>query len=195
MKLSIKKNAIKLLLKTIFSTKTKVVREKAMAVLIIAHSKGLFEQGRMSILKEYLHEQMDRTLEKFKDEPNKILKGDVYKQLVFLIFSIVLDNTKSQNFDSEELDKIEASKFHYFDLIFKHFNSMEEETKNLLLKHYFYRMIGSEKFKESSGKPLFGPLTKDEFKSGLKHPVKIEESPLLELLKHSLRNLTGGEHN
>lgn len=194
-KISIKKQTIKLLLKTTFSTTIKHSREKAMSVLINAHADGLFQIGRYDMLREYLHTQIHHTFEKFKTEKNLIWKNDVYRQLLFLIFSIALNNKIFEELDVEEQERIDQSKFFYFDLVFKHYDTMEQDTKNLLNKHYFYRLIGSEKFKDAPNKPYFGPLTKDEYKSGLKHPIKIEDNPLVDLLDASLRNLSADEHN
>jgi hypothetical protein len=134
-----------------------------------------------------MYELLDHFFIKANTEQMKSKKNDIHQQLVYLICSIVLDNTQLPKVAKEEQDKIDQSKFFYFGLIFKHFNYMEDQTKGLLLKQYFYKLIGGEKFKELSNKPQFGPLTKSEFKSGLKHPVKYEENPLLDLLKFTLQ--------
>lgn len=97
--------------------------------------------------------------------------------------------------DSEEQERIDDSKFYYFGLIFKHFNSFEEKTKNTLLKIYFYRLLDGKKFKEPSTKPYFGPLTKEEYRNGMKHPQSPESNPLTNLLKYSLRDVAKEEHD
>ena len=195
-KLSIKKDCTKLLLKWIISTPKNInIKKQAALSLLIAHAHGIFQFDKMDVLRNYMHYLLDHFFEKASTEAQKSKKKDIHNQLVYLICSIVLDNTLLQKIDSEEQERIDKSKFFYFGLIFKHFNHMEEETKALLLKQYFYKLIGGEKFKESSNKPIYGPLTKAEFKSGLKHPIKYEENPLLDLLKFSLQYVGKDEHD
>lgn len=194
-KLAIKKEGAKLLLRCTLSQTKGQVKKQAISALLAAHANGIFQMKKMDALRNYFYELLDLSFQSAYKETSKPVKLEMHKQLVYLIFSIILDNTKLPKVDIEEQERIDESKFCYFGLIFKHFNSMEDETKSLLLKQYFYRLIGGEKFKESNNKPLYGPLTKAEFKSCLKHPVKYEENPLLDLIKQSLRQCGSDEHD
>lgn len=195
LKITLKKDCVKILLKCAIVTSKVHMQKQAISALLLAHAQGVFQMQKMDGLRNYFHELLNHFFEKCTQEQDRKMKIEIHKQLVYLIFSIVLDNTQVKDAGAGEQELIDESKLYYFDLIFKYFDTFEEETKNLLLKIYFYRLIGGEKFRESSGKPVFGPLTREENKSGLKHPVKIEESPLLDLLKYSLRYAGKEEHN
>jgi hypothetical protein len=171
------------------------MRDQAIDALIIAHQQGVFQMKKMDRLRDYFFDLLNNFFEKFNKEASAQLKIEVHWKLCYMIFSICLDNVHLENVDSEEQERIDDSKFYYFGLIFKHFNSFEEKTKNILLKIYFYRLLDGKKFKEPSTKPYFGPLTKEEYRNGLKHPQCPERNPLTSLLKYSLGNVGKDEHD
>lgn len=171
------------------------MHRQATTALIVAHSLGVFRMQKMDSLRIHFHELLNHFFEKSAQEAETKTKIQVDKQLVYLIFSIILDHHTDPKTSIEEQLLIDESKLYYFDLIFKHFDHFEEETKNLLLKIYFYRLIGGIKFRESISKLTYGPLTKEEFKSGLKHPNSSDDSPILDLIKYGIRNAGKAEHN
>ena len=67
-----------------------------------------------------------------------------------------------------------------------------------LLKHYFYKMMNSEKFKNKdhlNKRQNTNNAPKEEQKNDPKHPAKAEENPLIDMLESSLRNMTHAEHD
>jgi len=161
---------------------------------------------KMDILRDHLHELMNTFFEKFNTDPNLNIKTQVHEKLACIIFSICLDTSrakidnssdpsKTQFVDSNEQDRIDESKFYYFDLIFKHFGFFEEKTKNLLLKIYLYKLLDGKKFKELTSKQVYGPLTKEEYRRGYKYPEQSLSNPLLTLLQYSFRTAGAEEHD
>jgi len=153
------------------------MKRQALSAIVKAHSEGVFMMKKQDHLREFFHSALEdmfkKTLEK---EPKQ--KNDSSIRLIHIIYCIMSDEQKCEKADHNEQELIDKSKLFYFDLIFKYFNTFEEGTKNSLLKIIFYKIIQLNKFKESSAKPIQGPLTKEELKSGLKHPASIEENPI-----------------
>lgn len=154
------------------------VRNQAIQAILKAHSEGIFIKDKNSILLKYFHELLNHFFDSNSSENSKV-KLDIHQALINLIYLIIVNDQKCEGASHYKQELIDQSKIYYFDLIFKYFNTFEEETKNWLIKIMFYKVIQSGKFKESSTKSILGPLTKDEFKSGMKHPASIDNNPML----------------
>jgi len=169
------------------------MKNQAIEALLKAHSAGIFIFGKGDMMRNFFHESLDNLFIKQISEPSRT-KSDCQKSLLVLIYRIIADDNKCESADHDTQELIDKCKLFYFDLIFKYYNTFEEETKNWLIKIMFYKIIQIPKFKEGSSKPFMGPPTKEDFKLGLKHPINIEENPMLELVKFGLRNAGQEEH-
>ena len=128
-KLSIKKSALKILLKVVYSAQSDISRTTAINVIVHAHSEGYFRYGKYDELRDHFHDMIDRIFAKYAKHQNAAQKSNAYKHILLLIFNIAIDNKIVDEKNVEEQGKINSSKLFYFDLIFKHFNSMENENK------------------------------------------------------------------